>query len=127
MAPTILLVDDSPTILNMLSLMLQQFGYKVVTASDGVKALEVLDRSVVELIITDVNMPRMDGFKLITRIRQDKTLAELPIIVLSTESDTHDRQQAMGLGADLYLTKPLTPDILLKNLRELLTSRAQGA
>jgi two-component system chemotaxis response regulator CheY len=119
----ILLVEDSPTILNLLGMVLRQYGYQIHTAGDGVEALDRLSQDSVDLIITDVNMPRMDGFTFISRVRAQKHLAGLPIIVLSTEREDHDREQGSSAGANLYLTKPVKPQILVEHVRRLLHSK----
>lgn len=120
MPARILLVEDSPTILNLLGMVLRQYGYQVHTAGDGVEALSKLSQMEVDLIITDVNMPRMDGFTLIGRVRVQQSKREVPIIVLSTEREEHDRQRGAAAGADLYLTKPVKPQELLDHVQRLL-------
>ena len=120
MPPNILLVEDSPTIRNLLRMVLKQQGYSVSTAGDGLEGLEVLARNQVDLVITDVNMPRMDGFTFISRVRSQPAYAKLPIIVLSTESASRDRQEGISLGADLYLTKPVPPQVLVEHVQKLL-------
>lgn len=117
---SIMLVDDSPTILNLLSLMLRQHGFAVNTANDGLEALEKLYKTKVDLIITDVNMPRMDGFKFIAKLRADNTLPRIPVIVLSTEGDEHDFLKGDKAGADLYLTKPVQTHQLVESINKLL-------
>lgn len=123
MPARILLVEDSPTILNLLSMVLRQYGYQIHTAGDGVEALSKLAQESVDLIITDVNMPRMDGFTLISRVRAQQHLAGLPIIVLSTEKEDHDLERGTSVGANLYLTKPVRPEILADHVSRLLNSQ----
>ena len=120
MSPRLLLVEDSPTILNLISLMLKQEGYSVETARDGLEGLEKLSRQPVDLIVTDVNMPRMDGLKFIESVRKQAAFSKLPIIVLSTESDPLDKQEGLRHGANLYLTKPVRPQDLVMHVRQLL-------
>jgi two-component system chemotaxis response regulator CheY len=120
MSARILLVEDSPTILSLLSSMLRQFGFSVNTAGDGVAGLEVLTQKEVDLIITDVNMPRMDGFTFIAKVRAQEALQKIPIIVLSTEKGERDRQEGRGVGANLYLTKPIQPQVLVDHVNKLL-------
>ena len=117
----ILLVDDSPTILNLLGLVLRQYGYEVVTARDGLEALELASRQPLDLIITDLNMPRMDGLTFIAKWRAGETGRHTPIIMLSTEAQAHDRQAGLRQGADLYLVKPVAPPELAKAVRSLLS------
>lgn len=120
MPARILLVDDSPTILNMLGIILRQQGFAVNTAGDGMEALKSLAADPVDLMITDVNMPRMDGFTLIARVRAQAEYQNLPIIVLSTENAPNDVESGMKRGADLYLGKPVPPQVLVDNVRKLL-------
>jgi CheY-like chemotaxis protein len=119
----ILVVEDSPTIRNLIAMMLRQCGYQVSGAADGLEALAQIEKDPPDLIITDVNMPRMDGFKLIARLRAQPHFAELPIIVLSTESGSHDRQAGLKAGADLYLTKPVDPGQLTQHVARLLDEK----
>ena len=124
MPARILVVEDSPTILNLLGMVLRQQGFQIHTAGDGVEALEKLSQESVDLIITDVNMPRMDGFTLIRRVRAQQSLANLPIIVLSTEREDRDLEQGAMVGANLYLTKPVKPEVLVEHVQSLLNSQA---
>jgi two-component system chemotaxis response regulator CheY len=117
----ILLVDDSQTILNLLGLVLRQLGYEVTTARDGVEALEQAARQPLDLIITDLNMPRMDGLAFIAKWRASETGRRIPIIMLSTEAQPHDRQAAIDHGADLYMVKPVSAPALAKALESLLS------
>lgn len=117
----ILVVDDSPTILNLLSLALKHLGYEVLTARDGLEALEVGLRQPVGLIITDLNMPRLDGLSFIARWRGLEGERRTPIIMLSTERQEHDRQAGLKRGADLYLVKPVTPAQLAEAVQSLLS------
>jgi two-component system, chemotaxis family, chemotaxis protein CheY len=107
MARTILVVDDSPTIRKFVSLALENMGYNVVTASDGMEVFEVLGRvDNVDLIITDLNMPNLDGFELIKALRSDKRFKDIPIIILSSLSDGKSIDMGLKLGANSYLVKP---------------------
>lgn len=117
----ILLVDDSQTILNLLGLVLRQLGYEVTTARDGVEALEKASLQPLDLIITDLNMPRMDGLAFIAKWRANETGRHTPIIMLSTEAQPHDRQTAIDHGADLYMVKPVSAPQLAKALESLLS------
>lgn len=120
MPARILLVDDSPTVLNLLGLVMRQQGYEVVAAKDGLEALRKLQEQPVDLVITDVNMPHMDGFTLIATLRAHQAWRGLPIIVLSTESSRRDTQVALNHGANLYLSKPVSPTDLVAHVRSLL-------
>jgi two-component system chemotaxis response regulator CheY len=124
MPARILVVEDSPTILNLLGMVLRQYGYQIHTAGDGLEALSKLAQEEVDLIITDVNMPRMDGFTFISRVRAQQNMLNVPIIVLSTEREDHDLERGKSVGANLYLTKPVKPQVLVDHVRQLLDKQA---
>jgi two-component system chemotaxis response regulator CheY len=126
MPALILLVDDSRTVQDLFRIGLAQQGFTVVTAGDGLEGLEKLSQNSVDLVITDVNMPRMDGIRFIISLRKNKAWARLPVIVLSTEKGPHDRQQAAEAGADLFLTKPISPQKLGEHAKGLLEAKTQG-
>lgn len=127
MASTILLVDDSPTILNLLRLTLRQAGYIVATASDGQEALEMLKATQVDLVITDVNMPRMDGLTLISHLRENEATRNLPVIVLSTQHSLRDHKMGKDAGADMYLDKPVASQELVETVDQLLALKNDPA
>jgi two-component system chemotaxis response regulator CheY len=96
-------------------------GYKVVAAEDGLDGMEKLFAAEeVDLIICDVNMPRMDGFSFIQNIREHDRYRDLPVIVLSTEGREQDIQTGIGLGANMYMVKPAQPEVLVRNVKMLL-------
>ena len=119
---SILVVDDSKTIRNLLAYILKSQNYKVDTAIDGLVGLEMLFGGNYDLVITDINMPRMDGFKLIESIREVEAYKFLPIIVLTTESKEESRRLGIRKGANLYLTKPSDPENLVAYVKMLLSS-----
>jgi two-component system chemotaxis response regulator CheY len=119
---SILVVDDSKTIRNLLAYILKSKNHKVDTASDGLIALEKVFSSTYDLVITDINMPRMDGFKLIESIREEESYKFLPIIVLTTEAKEEARRLGIKKGANLYLTKPSDPQTLVAYVKMLLAS-----
>lgn len=117
----ILIVDDSKTVRNLVAFIMKKEGFTVTTAEDGIEGLEKLyslDR--VDLIISDVNMPRMDGFTFIKTVREQEMYRDLPIIVLSTEGQDKDIQTGLNLGANQYLVKPAQPEKMVKNVKMLL-------
>ncbi len=117
----IFIVDDSPTILMSLKTNLEMNGFKVETASNGEDAVNKLNNGVnPDLIITDLNMPRMDGFKLIEHVRQMKTFRFKPILVLTTESQLQKREEAKRLGATGWLVKPVSGNDLIKVIKKVL-------
>jgi two-component system chemotaxis response regulator CheY len=107
MQKTILVVDDSPTVRKFVSLALENLGYKVVTASDGMEAFEVLTKlDSIDLIIADINMPNLNGFELIKLLRSKDKFRDVPIIILSSLSDGKSIDTGLKLGANSYLVKP---------------------
>ncbi len=122
MSQTILVVDDSPTVVKFVSYSLKSGGYEVMTACDGMDALEKMSSlpDEVMLIITDLNMPNLDGYGLIETVRQNQVHRETPIIILSSEGDEDDRERGMAAGADSYLVKPFNSSLLLSEVAKLL-------
>ncbi len=121
MSKHIMVVDDSKTIRNLLAFVMKAEGFKVTTAEDGLDGLEKLyNGAQVDLIISDINMPRMDGFTFIKTLREQDTYKDTPIIVLSTEGQEKDIQQGMSFGANLYMVKPAQPEKMVRNIKMLL-------
>lgn len=114
MAKKIMTVDDSPTIRQMLSVALKGAGYEVVEAVNGQDALQKLEAEPVNMLITDLNMPQMDGIDLVRRVRQSPGLRFLPIIMLTTESQEAKRMEGKSAGASGWIVKPFKPEQLLK-------------
>ena len=119
MSLTVLTVDDSRTMRDMLMLALKGAGFDVVQAVDGVHGLEVLAGSSPNVIITDINMPRMDGFGFIEGVRRDPQYRGLPILVLTTESDPGKKDRARQAGATGWIVKPFSPDKLVDAIRRV--------
>ncbi len=115
----VLAVDDSPTIRMLLRATLTERGYDIVEAEDGIAALEVLAENVPDVVITDINMPRLDGFGLIARIREQGCHSALPILVLTTESSPEKRNKAREAGATGWIVKPFNPDKLDAAIRRV--------
>lgn len=113
MKKVILIADDSSTIRKFLSFSLTMQGYEVISASDGMEALEKLPYHRIDLIITDLNMPNMDGFELIKGIRGNSEYADTPIIILSSLSEKSEIEMGLSLGANSYLIKPFDPKKVL--------------
>jgi len=93
----------------------------VTEAEDGVDGLRKLAEKRFDLIITDINMPIMDGLKLVSRIRSDDAHKDVPIIIITTEGSAEDRQRAMALGANAYITKPIQAPQVIAQVKELLS------
>jgi len=109
MAKTILTVDDSRTIREMLKAALTDAGMEVVQAEDGIHGLEVLETCEPDVIITDINMPRMDGFGFIEAVRASERHRGIPILVLTTESTDDKKDRARRAGASGWIVKPFDP------------------
>jgi two-component system chemotaxis response regulator CheY len=119
LSKTILTIDDSRTMRDMLMLALSNAGYRVVQAVDGVHGLEVLGAEAPDVIITDINMPRMDGFGVIENVRKDDKHRGTPILVLTTESDSTKKERARAAGATGWIVKPFNPEKLVTAIRRV--------
>lgn len=119
---TALVVEDSPTMRQLLVYALRRIpGMVTIEAGDGVDALKKLaTEGTPDIILTDINMPIMDGLKLVQRVRSDPKLTEVPIIIITTEGGAEDRARALALGANAYVTKPIQAPQVLKQVKELL-------
>ncbi len=117
----ILIVEDSPTMRQLLAFALKRMkNIDIVEAQDGMDGLRKVTSDHFDLALIDINMPVMDGLKLISLIRGDKNLEQMPICVITTEGASEDRQRAMSLGADEYLTKPIQANKVLSVAKSLL-------
>lgn len=101
-----LIADDSSTVRKFVGFALKSMGIEVVTASDGMDALEKLTSENFDIIITDLNMPHVDGYELISSIREIKDYENVPIIILSSESGEEDKSKGFSVGANSYMIKP---------------------
>ena len=116
-----LVVEDSQVMRQLLVFALQRVReLEVVEADDGVDAIRKMSGGRFDLIITDINMPIMDGLKLIKRIRSDESYRDVPIIVVTTEGSQEDRSRALALGANAYITKPIQGPQVVAKVKELL-------
>lgn len=119
MSKVILTVDDSRTMRDMLKLALTDARFTVLQAIDGVHGLEVLEGSRPDVIITDINMPNLDGFGFIEGVRRSDRHAATPILVLTTESDQEKKQRARQAGATGWIVKPFDPVKLIDAVRRV--------
>jgi two-component system chemotaxis response regulator CheY len=120
MGKTILTVDDSRTMRDMLRLALSGAGHTVIQADDGVHGVEVLEKAgAVDVIITDINMPRMDGYGFIEHVRRASNNKMTPILVLTTESEPAKKMRARDAGATGWIVKPFDPEKLLAAIRRV--------
>ena len=118
---TALVVEDSPTMRQLIVFALSRIrGLTVIEADDGVDALKKLAGGHFDIILTDINMPVMDGLKLVKRVRGDEGLKEIPIVIITTEGAEEDRQRALALGANAYITKPIQAPQVISKVKALL-------
>lgn len=115
----VLTVDDSRTIRKMLLMTLSGAGFETLQAEDGVHGLEVLGDSMPDVIITDINMPRMDGFGFIENVRKSERHRAVPILVLTTESDAEKKNRAREAGATGWIIKPFDPEKLINAIQRV--------
>jgi two-component system chemotaxis response regulator CheY len=119
---TILIVDDSQFVRSYHSYILEQAHFQVITAVDGSDGLEKLFTNSCDLVLTDINMSNMDGYEFIRRVRSDGKYGSLPIIIVSTESEAKDKTKGFEAGANLYIVKPSSPEMMVENIRMILTA-----
>lgn len=119
MAKKILAVDDSKTMRDMVSFTLKGAGYEVIEAHDGKMALQQLAKGKVDLVITDVNMPNMDGLTLVRTLRADPIHKVTPILVLTTEGDATKKNEGRAAGATGWIVKPFEPDKLVQVVQKV--------
>ncbi|GFO63139.1 response regulator [Geomonas paludis] len=117
----VLIVEDSPTMRQLIAFALKRIrGVRIVEANDGVDGLKKLSSERFDLILTDINMPIMDGLKLVSLVRNDANYKTIPIVVITTEGAQEDRERALALGANDYITKPIQPTKILDVAKNLL-------
>ncbi len=116
----IMIVDDCQTTRKLLGHYLKTRGYSVVFAENGLDALEKLGADTVNLVLTDLNMPYMDGMELIKTLRSDPGLSDIPILMVTTENDESERCSALDNGADGYIVKPVSGDAIAQNIKSIL-------
>lgn len=114
MAKRIMAVDDSRTMRDMVSFTLKKAGFDVLEAEDGQDALVKLEKTSVDLVITDINMPRMDGITLVTRLRALPAFRSTPILILTTEGGEDKKAQGRTAGATGWIVKPFAPEKLIQ-------------
>jgi len=120
MAKTIMIVDDSASIRQVVSLTLEGAGFDVITAVDGKDALDKLDGVKINLLITDVNMPNMDGITLVQEAKKLPAYKFTPMMMLTTEASDEKKQAGRAAGAKAWLVKPFQPPMLLKAVSKLM-------
>ena len=119
MSTTVLTVDDSRAMRDMLRHSLLAAGFRVLQAEDGLHGLEVLETERPDVIVTDINMPRMDGFGFIEAVGRDETRRSTPVLVLTTEVDAEKKNRARAAGATGWIVKPFDPIKLVEAIRRV--------
>jgi len=119
----ILVVDDEPDVASLLTLMLKSQGYAVITAGDGQEALEKARGEAPDLILLDVMLPRMDGYKVARMLKFDENYSQIPIIMLTAKIQDRDKQTGLEMGANDYLTKPFDTAALLAKIKTFLDQK----
>jgi two-component system chemotaxis response regulator CheY len=123
----ILIVDDDATTRKLLGLFLKAKGYEVAYAENGLDGLEKIGTAEPNLIISDLNMPYMDGIEFVKTVRADAVKSEIPILMVTTEGDPEERERAMAAGVNGYLIKPVNAEVVTQHIRHILkTMFTQG-
>ena len=122
----ILIVDDDSTTRKILTMYVRQKGFEVITAENGVDALEKLAREKVSLVMTDLNMPIMDGIELTRNLKANPDYADIPVMMVTTEADEEERRKALAAGAMAYLVKPVSGDVVADNVKEIFKKMISG-
>lgn len=123
----ILVVDDDKTTRKLLGLHLKSKGYEVLTAENGLDAMEKLGTENINLVVTDMNMPYMDGIELTKNLRADDKWREIPIVMVTTEADEDEMKRAYDTGVDDYLVKPANAQQLSDSIKKILKKIFKGA
>jgi two-component system chemotaxis response regulator CheY len=118
----ILIVEDSATMRSLLAATLEDLDVpvKITEASSGFEALRCLPREEYDLVVTDINMPDINGLELVSFLKNNAKYSEIPLVIVSTEGSDRDRDKGLGLGADAYIVKPFEPDAMRQVVRDLL-------
>jgi DNA-binding response OmpR family regulator len=122
----ILVVDDEIYIVHILEFTLTMEGYEVLTASDGEEALRKVEQDRPDLIVLDIMMPKLDGYEVCRKLREDEDFRSIPVVLLSAKGRPIDRETGLEVGADDYIVKPFSPRRLLEKIRDLLARAELG-
>jgi CheY-like chemotaxis protein len=125
MEKVILVVDDSATVRKFVAASLNMKGFRVITAADGIEALERMPAEKFDLIILDLNMPDMDGFELMRTLRETPEYHDIPIIVLSSMTDLKNKDMALEMGAVAFLEKPLSTEAIQREVLRFVNKTVQ--
>ena len=117
---TVLIVDDSSTVREMVSDILRKSGLAIIEAADGKEAQEKIQTTSPDLVVTDIVMPKMNGYELCRWIKNDPKAQKIPVVMCTSKSEEFDRYWGMKQGADAYIAKPFHPAELVKTIKQLL-------
>lgn len=121
--PSILVVEDSPTMRQLITFAMKRIANaKVIEATDGVDALKKLSSEKIDLILADINMPVMDGLKLVSLVKNNQSYKNIPVIIITTEGAKEDKERAMAIGANAYLAKPIQTQELIRLVNSFIGS-----
>lgn len=120
MAKRILIVDDEPQMVDMLKIRLEASGYEIITAYDGQEGLEKARKEKPDLMILDLMLPKMDGYKVCGLLKKDARFAKIPIIIFTARAQQEDMALGEEMGANAYITKPFDSQVLLAKIAELI-------
>jgi chemosensory pili system protein ChpA (sensor histidine kinase/response regulator) len=120
----VMVVDDSVTVRKVTTRLLERQGFEVITAKDGLDAIEKLEGITPDIMLLDIEMPRLDGFEVVTRVRHEERLASMPIVMISSRTGDKHRERAIGLGANGFLGKPYQDSHLISTISEFLPDKA---
>jgi two-component system chemotaxis response regulator CheY len=125
----ILIVEDSATMRSLLASTLEELEVpvKITEAGSGFEALRLLPRESFDLVVTDINMPDINGLELVSFVKKSPKYSSIPLVIVSTEGSERDLDKGLGLGADAYMVKPFDPETLRQVVRELLAGSRQEA
>ncbi len=116
----ILIADDKPEVVELITASLKGEGYQIITASDGREALEKIGKEKPDLVLLDIIMPKMDGFEVLIEAKKDQKTKDIPIIMLTAEGQRLDKDKGIKLGAEDYIIKPFSPSYLLTKIEGIM-------
>jgi CheY-like chemotaxis protein len=128
MKPRVLVVEDNPANLSLMEYLLRAFGYTVFTAADGADGIELAHREIPDVILMDLQMPKLDGFEAASRLKADPVLKSIPIVAVTAFAMVGDRDKILAHGFDGYIPKPITPETFVDRVQAFIpTGRTDGA
>jgi CheY-like chemotaxis protein len=124
---TILIVDDEENLIRLLEMNLRRYGYRILKAADGLEGLESAEENRPDLILSDVNMPHLDGFEMLARLKANEALADIPVVMLTARSRNQDIRHGVDTGALHYVTKPVDLPALVTLVADIFSGKSGAA